>query len=87
MDGAIGKGLRRDSALTASKWRVSPGEVVGLWRDNGAGKSTNREIIAGNSGEQRRDSARGNAGISSYDRLRAAVGIEVVTRDLALADI
>ncbi len=73
--------------LTNVDFEVQPGEVMALVGDNGAGKSTLIKGIAGihafDSGEVMFDGRRVNI---RSPRDSAALGIEVVYQDLALAD-
>lgn len=74
-------------ALDGVDFEAHAGEVTALVGDNGAGKSTLIKGIAGihpfDGGEMRLDGARRRV---TEPRAAAAIGIEIVYQDLALAD-
>lgn len=84
---SVSKNFGAVQALYKVDFRVYPGEVMALVGDNGAGKSTLIKGIAGihafNDGEVYFDGKRVNV---TSPRDSAALGIEVVYQDLALAD-
>ena len=83
----VSKSFGAVQALTKVDFQASPGEVMALVGDNGAGKSTLIKGIAGiysfDEGEIYFDGNRVNI---HSPRDIAALGIEVVYQDLALAD-
>ncbi len=84
---SVSKNFGAVQALYKVDFRVFPGEVMALVGDNGAGKSTLIKGIAGihtfNDGEVQFD---GKPVSITSPRDSAALGIEVVYQDLALAD-
>jgi D-xylose transport system ATP-binding protein len=83
----VSKSFGAVQALSKVDFQASPGEVMALVGDNGAGKSTLIKGIAGiypfDEGEVYFDGKRVNI---HSPRDSAALGIEVVYQDLALAD-
>jgi D-xylose transport system ATP-binding protein len=83
----VSKSFGAVQALHEVDFHVAPGEVMALVGDNGAGKSTLIKCIAGiypvDAGEVR---FKGEAVKVSGPKDAAALGIEVVYQDLALAD-
>lgn len=83
----VSKSFGAVQALSKVDFQASPGEVMALVGDNGAGKSTLIKGIAGiysfDEGEIYFDGKRVNI---HSPRDSAALGIEVVYQDLALAD-
>jgi len=83
----VSKSFGAVQALTEVDFHVAPGEVMALVGDNGAGKSTLIKCIAGiypiDSGEVIFD---GSPVKIHGPKDAAALGIEVVYQDLALAD-
>src|SRR3954452_15475079 len=73
-------------ALRGASFEAYPGEVTALVGDNGAGKSTLIKVLSGvyapDAGEILVD---GNAVVMTNPRHAAALGIETVYQDLALA--
>jgi D-xylose transport system ATP-binding protein len=84
---AVSKRFGAVQALTKVDFDVHAGEVVALVGDNGAGKSTLIKGIAGIYGFDEGDVLfEGQKVIIHSPRESAALGIEVVYQDLALAD-
>jgi D-xylose transport system ATP-binding protein len=83
----VSKNFGAVQALSNVDFRVHSGEVMALVGDNGAGKST---LIKGIAGIQRFDSGQiffeGLPVVIHSPKDSAALGIEVVYQDLALAD-
>src|SRR3954470_19313009 len=83
----VSKSFGAVQALYQVDFHVAPGEVMALVGDNGAGKSTFIKCIAGiysiDEGEVRFDGEHVNV---HGPRDAAALGIEIVYQDLALAD-
>ncbi|GMR02073.1 MAG: ATP-binding cassette domain-containing protein [Acidimicrobiia bacterium] len=84
---AVSKTFGAVKALTGVDFEVRPGEVMALVGDNGAGKST---LIKGIAGIHRFDEGNvafeGNVVNIQGPSDAAALGIEIVYQDLALAD-
>ena len=83
----VGKSFGAIRALSDVNFSVSPGEVIGLMGDNGAGKSTMVKLIAGNFPPSEGEIVVDGKVCHFHRPIEArAEGIEVVYQDLALAD-
>jgi D-xylose transport system ATP-binding protein len=83
----VSKSFGAVQALTRVDFNVYPGEVVALVGDNGAGKSTLIKGIAGIYGFDEGEVTFDGRRVTIHNpRDAAALGIEVVYQDLALAD-
>ena len=83
----VSKSFGAIRAVNGMSFAVTPGEVVGLMGDNGAGKSTMVKLIAGNFPPTEGEIAVEGEVCHFHKPIEArAKGIEVVYQDLALAD-
>ena len=83
----VSKSFGAIQALSDVSFTISPGEVVGLMGDNGAGKSTMVKLIAGNFPPSGGAMAMEGRPVAFHKPSDArAQGVEIVYQDLALCD-